>query len=284
MDRAEAFPARLYRRLLRLYPAAFRERYGDEMVQLFEDQLRDGREGRGSGTVVVWLRVVVDLATTAASERSRRDRTVAHSLGTGPTAASRALGLAGIVGGAVLLAPLVLPFPPVAVNQVRLVLFGIGAIAIVVAVHRRQAPAGPRLALSGAIPAILANAWYILMVVLAIVRDSPFSGDYGAVLFAAGIALWLGDAWFGIVTGRLGVVSRWGAAALAVGSLLAVLGIDRLGLVDGPLAGLISPLALLGMALNGIGWIVLGLDIALRRRRPGPGVVGPPASEAPSGS
>jgi hypothetical protein len=283
MDRADASPARIYRRLLQLYPSAFRERYADEMAQLFEDQLRDVRaSGAPVGTVRLWLRVLGDLAMTAASEHAGRDRTVAHSLTTAPSTSSRALGLVGILGGLVLVVPIVGLLPPPGVNQIRLILFCVGSMAVIIAVHRRQAPAGRRLALSGAVPAILANAWYVAMVVLMIGRDSPFGGDFGAVLFAAGVALWLTDAWFGAVTMRLGVVSRWAATVLTVGSLLALLGIDRLGLVDGPLAELVQPLALLGIVLNGIGWILLGLDLALRRRpRVVPAGLEPPADRPP---
>jgi hypothetical protein len=64
--------------------------------------------------------------------------------------------------------------------------------------------------------------------------------------------------------------AEWGALTLAVGSLLAFLGMDRLELVSGELAWLIAPAALLGVALNGIGWILLGIDVAFRRRAPAP--------------
>ena len=49
---------RAYRTLLWLYPPAFRHEYGDHMVAVFEDMLRDGAAGR------VWWRVVVDAATS----------------------------------------------------------------------------------------------------------------------------------------------------------------------------------------------------------------------------
>jgi hypothetical protein len=39
----------------------------------------------------------------------------------------------------------------------------------------------------------------------------------------------------------------------------------------GELAWLVAPVALLGIALNGLGRILLGFDIALRRRSPAAG-------------
>lgn len=268
MTSRDAGHERVYRLLLRLYPAEFRARFSDEMMQLFGDQLRDARTGGApAGAARTWLRTVGDLAVTAASEHARRDRTVAHSLTASPSTTSRVLGVAGILGGALLLAAFVVDIAP-DLNNLRLVLFSLGAMAVVIAVHRRQSSAAPLLAMAGAVPALLANAWYLVMFVLAIGRQQPNSGDFGLISFAAGVAMWLTNAWFGLVTLRLGIVTRWGALALAIGSVLAVAGIDRLGLTTPENPTLFGPLALTGVVLSGIGWILLGLDIATRRRAP----------------
>jgi hypothetical protein len=192
---------------------------------------------------------------------------VAHSLDTLPSRANRVLGLVGILGGVVLLAAFLVEIAP-GLNVVRLVLFNLGAMAIVVAVHRRQASAAPSLALLGAVPAFLANAWCLAMVVLSIGRPHPFAGDFGFVFFVAAVAMWLTDAAFGLVTLRLGVVTRWGALALVIGSVLAVTGIDRLALTSSANPTIFGPLALAGVALNGIGWILLGIDIVTRGHAP----------------
>lgn len=190
---------------------------------------------------------------------------MAHSLSRSPSTSSRALGLAGVVGGAVLLAAFVLDIRP-ELNVFRLALFNVGAMAVVVAVHRRQASVAPRLALLTAIPALLANGWYLVGVVLASGRPHPFAGDFGLMMFYAGAAMWLSDAAFGLVTLRLGVVTRWGALALAIGSVLALTGMDRLELTSSANPTMFTPLSLIGIALNGIGWILLGLDVATRGR------------------
>ena len=255
--------ARVYRRLLRFYPAAFRARFADEMVQLFSDQLRDARsDGAPTAAAGTWLRTIGDLVTTAASEQLRRDRTVAHSLSSAPpSTSSRLLGLAGILGGAVLLVVFIVDISP-ELNAARIYLFLVGAMAIVIGVHRRQASVAPLLALLGAVPALLTNAWYVVMMILATDRPQPFAGDFGFVFFAAAVAMSLTGATFGLVTLRLGVVTRWGALALAIGSILAVTGIDRLGLTS----TIFGPLSQVGIVLSGIGWILLGLDVATRRR------------------
>ena len=271
MRRVEASPARIYRRLLALYPPEFRARYADEMVQLFVDQLRDAQLVAAPGeTARTWLRTLHDLVSTAASERARRNRGVAHSLMPPPSGSSRMLGVMGILGGLVLVAAFLPNLPWTwEFSALRLVLFNAGAIAIAVAVHRRQAAVSGRASLAVAIPVIVANAWYLAMVILSIGRPQPPQGDpeFRLVMFFAGAAMWWADAAFGVVTWCLGAVTRWGALALAIGSVLAFTGMDRLELVRGDLAWLFVPAALVGVALNGIGWILLGVDLAFRRRR-----------------
>lgn len=269
MDPLSASHERIYRRLIRCYPAAFRARFGDEMVQLFGDQLRDAQTRRGSTALSgVWLRAIGDLVVTAAFEHAQKDRTLAHSLTIAPSRATRVLGLAGILGGAWLVAWLLpfIPWGPEGVN-LRLVAFNVGAIAIVVALSRRL-PATARLAAAIAAITVLANAWYLLMVILGIGRPVPPQPDHDFRLigFWAGVAMWWADAAFAVVALRFGGIARLGAAALAAGSVLAFLGMDRLELVAGPYRDLIIPLALAGITLNGVGWILLGFDVATRRR------------------
>ena len=257
MNRPDASHERLYRVLVRLYPAEFRTRFGDEMVQFFSDQLRDARtRGATAGIARTWLRTLGDLAVTAPSEHVRRDRTVAHSLGGPPSIATRALGLAGVLGGVVLVAAFIPNLPWGAdLFNLRLALFNVGAIAIVLALYRRQALVAPRLALLVAVPVILANAWHLFWIVRIVAQPGPPGvGDYPPVYQAATQAMWLADAAFGLVTLRLGVVSRWAALALTIGSLLAF----------EPLR--VGDLGLVGLALNGLGWILRGIGVAGRGR------------------
>lgn len=263
---------RLYRLLLHLYPSAFRERFGDEMVQLFGDQLRDARRGGASaGTARTWLRTLGDLAVTAASERARRDRTVAHSLAQPPSMVNRLLGALGILGGALLVAALIpnLPWSWVVFN-LRLVLFGGGAIAIVVAVLRLHPDRWRWPSLLVGVPTIVANAWHLVMSVMFVTRPQPPEPDpeFRPIYALAATAMWLTNATFGLVALRVGVVTRWGSLALTAGSLLALTGVGGLGFTRGPQADLVATLTTAGVVLVGVAWIILGLDVAFRRRAP----------------
>jgi hypothetical protein len=194
-----------------------------------------------------------------------------------PSNASRLLGVVGIVGGLGLLAAFVVEISP-AWNTVRLFLFPAGAIAVALAVHGRHADVSRRLALAGTVPVVLANGALIAWELLALGRERPFAGDFGLAGFWVGLALWLADAWFGVIALRLGVLWRWAAVAVTAGSLMAITGMDRLGLTSGANPTVFGPVALTGIALNGTGWVLLGLELAVPRlrRRPNATAVATP--------
>jgi hypothetical protein len=186
---------------------------------------------------------------------------MSHPLAAAPSPTSRVLGAAGILGGTVLLAAFVIEIPS-GLNNVRLVLYFLGAIAVIVAVHRRQASRGNRWSTVVAAAAIASNVWYPVMLLLSIGR--PIRHDvFGEIFFYAALAWWLTDAAFGFDALRLGAVTRWGALALGVGSLLAILGMSQLGLTTPGNPTIVAPIALTGVALNGVAWILLGLDVML---------------------
>ena len=269
---------RVYRALLGLYPGAFRNRFGDEMVQLFADQLRDARRPQArAATVRTWIRTLADLALTAVSEHAHQDRLVAQSLAEPPSRLGRLLGAVGVLGGGILIAAFV---PLVPWNgdlfNLRLVLFNAGAIAIALVIHRRQSRGARRLALSGTVPVVLANALYAALVVRVVsLAGEPGPGDYGRLFGAAAAFLWLADGWFGFVIMRIARVSRWPGLALGMGSILALCGMGQLGLVSGDFGQAFVFLSLVGIALNGIAWIALGLQVAFGGRR-GRGVASGP--------
>ena len=277
---APASHERVYRALLRLYPKPFRTRFGDELVQLFGDVLRDAREGSGGrgGTGGAWLRILADIALTAPAEHLDQRR-VAHSLTRPTSAATKALGVVGILGGLVLVAGYIPSIDWRGLFVLRLILFNAGTIAIVIAVHRRQAARSRYLSLAAAVLAVLGNAWYLSMIILSIGRPQFPEPDpeFRPIFFVAAIALWLGDAIFALVALRLGAVSRWASLAVAVGSLVAFLAMGGVGENFPWLVGLIeltAPFHLWGVALLGLGWIILGIDV-VARRRPGPALTPP---------
>lgn len=172
----------------------------------------------------------------------------------------RVLGLLGIVGGIALLAAFIVSLST-ALNTVRIFLFLAGGVAVVVAANEPQAKVSGRLALAGVIPLVLANGAVAIWELLSLGRDRPFAGDFGLVGFWAGLSMWLAHAWYGVTAMRIGVLWRWAALILAVGSLLAITGIDRLELTSSANPTIFGPLSLVGIALDGIAWVLLGLEI-----------------------
>ena len=90
---------RLYRWLLNIYPARFREEYQSPMARQFQDDYLDA-SGRG-GRAWIWLRALADLATSAPVELTRElTQDLKHALRVyrgrafGPITAVIALGLA----------------------------------------------------------------------------------------------------------------------------------------------------------------------------------------------
>jgi hypothetical protein len=266
MDGAPDLSERIYRTLVGLYPPAFRLRFADEMVHLFGDQLRDARaSARIGGVAMTWFRSLGDLATTAITERLADGRPGSSMEPTPP--AVRGLGLLGVVGGVVLLAAFVVDIPA-ELNLVRLILFNLGSIAIALAVHWRQASRAPRLSLVVASAVIVANTWYLAMLLLGIGRPVFPEPDpeFRRIMFYAGAAMWLSDAAFGLVAFRLRAVPRWAGLGLAIGTALGFLGMGNLELVSGDFGWFFTPLALGGIGLGGIAWILLGASLMLPRQ------------------
>jgi predicted permease len=61
-------PGALYRALLRCYPAAFREEYGEQMQLTFDEQLGDARATGRSRVVALWTQALSDVFTVAPRE------------------------------------------------------------------------------------------------------------------------------------------------------------------------------------------------------------------------
>lgn len=59
----------VYQLLLRAFPRAFRERFADDLTDVFADRLRDARRRGRFAVAVLWLRSVADVAAHATAER-----------------------------------------------------------------------------------------------------------------------------------------------------------------------------------------------------------------------
>lgn len=80
--------ARAYRALLRVYPARFRDDYGEEMARLFGEQVRDARAGGGRTAVAgLWARTIADVLETAPGHHLRKEHHVPEPIPAGTSAA-----------------------------------------------------------------------------------------------------------------------------------------------------------------------------------------------------
>ncbi|MGZ8563202.1 MAG: hypothetical protein ACXWWU_06250 [Candidatus Limnocylindria bacterium] len=260
---------RIYRRLLRVYPASFRARYAEPMAQLFADQLRDARNaGVAAGPLRLWMRSVGDLFTSALSQHLERDRTVAHSAATVPSFSARALGIAGVLAGLVLIVPFLITLDT-AWYPARVVLFNALVIAVALGLYRRQAATSPRLAIAITALVVLANALNLVLAIFSWTGANPIAGLFGTVSFLAGVVLWGAAATYGAGSLAIGAFSRWGAILLVIGSLVGMTGLDRFGLTHGDFGAFFDAAAQIGIAMHGVGWILLGAELALRASRRG---------------
>jgi hypothetical protein len=62
----EPFSLRVYRRLLRLYPASFREEYAKELERELRDELSES-----TGLATLWIHLLIDLAISVPSQFAR---------------------------------------------------------------------------------------------------------------------------------------------------------------------------------------------------------------------
>src|SRR4051794_9896203 len=66
---------RIYRSLLLLYPRAFRQVFGADMVQVFGDRLREEGAASRRGSVAVWFSTLIDLFKSAPLQRMEKSMT-----------------------------------------------------------------------------------------------------------------------------------------------------------------------------------------------------------------
>ena len=120
-DRSLARHKRIYRTLLLLYPRAFRQVFGADMVQVFGDMLREERErSRPRASTVVWLRTLLDLFKTAPLQRMEK-----------PLSREVAFGILFVLGLAFAPVAMTLGFrsPGISITLGALVAAGIGLVA-----------------------------------------------------------------------------------------------------------------------------------------------------------
>lgn len=240
--------------LIRLYPARWRARYGDEFEAILEERPLGPFD-------------VADILLGALDAQLRlRGRGADTQKGTGISMSLRLGGTAAIVGAVLFPAGLIVgslnggsdPFPGAA-----LMLAGTAALLLaLIGLSAFQAREHPRLIWAAfALPALGTVMSSTGLVAMAAVGDRPFvAGLSPWAIWALGVlATVIGSALFALATYRTHALPRFGAGVLAIGSgvLLLVFLIGAIGIVAG--TDSVAPVLILGgLIAFSIGWIALG--------------------------
>ncbi|MDX1418134.1 MAG: hypothetical protein R3293_28295 [Candidatus Promineifilaceae bacterium] len=232
-----SFSVRAYRLLIGAYPAAFRQKYGEHMLQLFRDcSRRQHRQKGASGMLTLWAVTLFDFARSVVAEHLQREtimnrqlfiRLSGWALVSGGVLFSWAVvasfldemrfypirGLNGFYDTSVLAGIFVLG-PP---------LIGVGMIGLLVRFGNAVGMLGKAALLIGAIAGGLATS-------LAFLSEVVTSGDeYFILIVIGGLTLmFICLAFFGILALRRRVMPRWNGLPIVAGLWFPVM----LGLTD----------------------------------------------------
>lgn len=240
--------------LIRVYPARWRARYGDEFEAILEERPLGPFD-------------VADILLGALDAHLRlRERGADIQKGTGFSMSLRVGGAAAIVGALLFPSGFLVasltgsddPFPGGA-----LMLAGTGALLVaLIGLSAFQARQHPRLIWAAfALPALGTVMTSTGIVAMAAVGDRPFVAGLSPwwIMLLGMLATVIGSALFALATYRTRVFPRFGAGSLAIGSgiLLLIIVVGSIGIVagtDSPAPGLMVA----GLVAFSIGWIALG--------------------------
>lgn len=230
--------------VVRLFPRPWRQRYGEELLNILE--LRPPSVRHLIGLLYCALDAHLDPQVSEGGEFSFMEGR--------PTMRTRILAGAAVGGGLVLLFGLIVTISDGLV--VRLALFYALAMVGLIGIHRRQVGQAPALAWIGFAPPLVAYAVSLAGVIGLIDATMPSIGGRQFGFFAQE-AFWITSALFGAVTLAIGVLPRVAALALTIGAPLAMIGLF-LGPSPEPM---LSLAARVGVIMYGLGLIWLGLSV-----------------------
>ena len=236
------------RRLVGLYPAPWRHRYGEEFLALLEDH-----PPRGVQLIdVVWAAIDAHLFPQAPEGRFRMFTRIA--------------GVAALGAGVSLLLGFLFFIPNI--NEVTVPIFyGMGTVALF-GIHLRQVTVRPGLAWLGFAFALVGLGSGIAFVFLTRIGVIPTNG--GELGWLAGIALWIGASVLGAVMLAIAAFPTLIGLAFAVGSPIAMLGLlAGAATLSG---GVMDLLGQVGIVIFALGW--LGIGWSLLTLQPREGVLG----------
>ena len=228
--------------LIRLYPASWRARYGDEFEALLEERPLGPFD-------------VADIIVGAMDAQLRLRGSGAVNHGKGLSMSLRIGGSAAIIGAALLAGAGFLGFGLVSAAgwlQPLLLVTGLASLLVALAgLSAFQARAHPRLIWLAF--AMAAAGTFVAVIGLAV---SPLLPDaYWAVWIGGLLMALVGSALFAIATYRTATLSRAGAVLLGIGSILPFFNLN------------LQPIYFASIICFLLGWLVLGVQ-AIRLDRP----------------
>jgi len=235
-------------RLVGLYPAAWRQRYGEEFLALLEDQ----PPGAIQTIDVAWGAIDAHLFPQAPEGRFRMFTRIA--------------GIAALGAGVSLLLGFLFFIPNI--NELTVpVFYGMATVALF-GIHMRQLPSRPGLAWLGFAFAFGGLFSGMSFVVLTRIGMIPTNG--GELGWLAGIALWIGFSALGAVMLAIRVFPTISGLAFAIGSPIAMVGLVANSAAT--TSGALDLLGQVGIVIYAVGWLVVAWS--LLTLQPNEGVLG----------
>ncbi|HUQ78600.1 MAG TPA: hypothetical protein VM427_06995 [Patescibacteria group bacterium] len=235
------------RALVRLYPASWRARYGEEFTALLEE--------RPIGPFDV-----ADIMLGALDARLRLRGQRGGTTTRGVSMSLRVGGFAAIIGAALWMIGMFLASGTTETTGDPMIGMGIllgGSAALLVALvglSAFQARSHPRLAWAAfAVPAL-----GTLASIAGIAATGLTGDDYWTLWFTGMITAFIGSGLFALATYSTAVLSRPAAAALGIGSLLPLIGILAQSVAFVP--ALEVPVIVAALLAFAGGWAALGVD------------------------
>ena len=242
--------------LLRLYPARWRSRYGDE----FEALLQERPLGPFDVADVLLGALDARLHLRGLGSSSEHRKGFAMSLRIG--------GIAAVVGGILWFSGLVWGALDPADEDPGILIGLLGSIALLVGMtglSAFQARRHPALIWAAfALPAVGGALATLGLMVMAAVGDQPVAGVYGWGLLIIGmLATIVGSLLFAIATYQTAALPRSGAVVLGIGAVVSFVSF----IVGSGQGGSSAWIIVAAFGAFALGWVVLGLQ-AIRLDRP----------------
>ena len=233
-------------RLVRLYPAPWRRRYGEEYLAVLEERPLTAAQILD----VVWGAIDAHVFPQAPEGRFWMF--------------TRLAGIAGLGAGLALLIGFLGSVIP-NVNEYTVPVFAILAVVALLGVHLRQVAVRPVLAWFGFVAALFGLGLALASIVMGIAGElPPLRGEFA---YLGGVAMFIGSAALGAVMLAIGVFPMPVGLAFSIGSPLAMI-----GLLIGAGAAAPDALSLVsegGIVLYALGWIGTGLSLLVSQSREG---------------